>query len=150
MAGVLAASRWRGVSQQIEIDGEPLSALHVLTLVGNARRYAGGLFHVSPGAVFDDGLLEVVIFQGRTFADALAGTWRLLRGQHRADPRTLIRPARQVVVTGPRIPAETDGERLAAPWPLAVAVAPRALRVLVPANAPPGLFQRPPVARLAP
>ena len=115
-----------------------------MTLIGNARHYGGGIFYVSPDAVLDDGQFEVLIFEGRTFANSVAGAWRLLRGRHRDHPGVTIRAARHITAASlDCLPLETDGEPLMAHLPLTITVAPRALRVLVPAHAPASLFAHP-------
>ncbi|WP_405148174.1 YegS/Rv2252/BmrU family lipid kinase [Sphaerisporangium sp. NBC_01403] len=114
----------------ITVDGEVVEQEAMMVAVGNTDSYGGGM-RVCPGAVPDDGLLDVLVV-GRIPKGAFLRTFpRVYRGTHLGHPAVTVRRARTVTLEAPGIVAYADGERIA-PLPLTLTVHPGALRVLAP------------------
>lgn len=129
-----------GAQAEIEIDGRSLSEHVVMVLVCNADLYAG-IFHLAPEARLDDGCLNVSVIRGWGIG-AVAGYFtRVLLHRHVRVPSLVTLPARRVrIVTRPTSDVHVDAEPLGSS-PVECSIAPRALRVLVPPNAPAALFE---------
>jgi diacylglycerol kinase family enzyme len=89
-------------------------ALEVLTgtsvFVFNAPRYALGLPFV-PGALDDDGWLDLVVFSKPGPWQALRYLWKVLLGVHLQDPSVSHRRVQKVEVTATEpIPVQIDGD----------------------------------------
>ena len=139
----LAATDWAGADMLVEVDGVALRGRFLLAMAGNNRLYGGGLFRLSPGASLDDGLLEVWIFEGRSYGEALTLAWALYRGRHTRHPRVKCLAGRRIsLVADPPLRVQADGDLLDELTPVTITVAPRALRVLAPPSAPADLFSR--------
>ncbi len=148
-AGAGALRRQRPILCEVTRDGGTSRRSLVLAVAGNSRLY-GGVARITSAAEMDDGLLDLVTFEARQgrrgLFDALRhlvlAVRRLRAGWH-ARPAPLVsyeradefrlRPERP-------LPLQLDGEGWAtcdAARPLSLRVAPRALRVLVPARSNP-------------
>jgi diacylglycerol kinase (ATP) len=119
------ARDFKGVRTRVSIDGKITRGRMLLVVISNIRQYAGP-FQLARDARMDDGLLDVFMFVG------MGGFFAL---------RSFVE------VVGRRALKDTDGDP-AGTTPVSVEVVPRALRVLVPPGAPPGLFAHPPEGRL--
>ncbi|GHH71057.1 diacylglycerol kinase [Streptosporangium violaceochromogenes] len=119
---------------RITLDGpdgpETITREAMMVAVGNTSSYGGGM-RICPGAVPDDGLLDVTILgavpRGR-FLRAFPGVYR---GSHVTHPSVTVRRARRITLEAPGVVAYADGERIG-PIPLTCEVVPGALRMLVP------------------
>jgi YegS/Rv2252/BmrU family lipid kinase len=103
--------------------------------VGNGRFYGGGLV-VAPQAGLDEGLLDAYALAWGSWRDLLGVARSFKSGAfvHRPDVHH-YRTAHVHIATQPLLPINMDGE-LVGRTPTHVAVAPGALRVLVPHAAP--------------
>lgn len=102
--------------------------------VANAGQYGNDAF-IAPTAAIDDGLLHLVAVPPVTFASGLPLLYRLFRGRLHRDPRVTTLAAARLLITGESpMPFHTDGESQPAAARLEIAVEPRRLRVLVPAD----------------
>ena len=111
-----------------ELREEPLAWM----VLGNTRLY-GGRFRLTPAAVVDDGLLDLVALCPRTLTDALrlagrVGLSRVHGDRHAIEGRTV---ELRVITSG--LAVQLDGD-YAGETPMTFSVAPRALRVSVPAG----------------
>jgi diacylglycerol kinase (ATP) len=110
-------------------DGPWLTASNVL--LGNGRFY-GGPFAVFPGAVNDDGLIDVALIHGHgpaTFSNLIADV--LLREHDENHERLTRLRGRRVLIEAPHaVPFEVDGE-LGGETPLVVSRHETRLRVTV-------------------
>lgn len=120
------------ISYHLELDGEVLDIEAMLVAVGNIPSYGGGI-RMAPGAVLDDGLLDVVIVAPVSKLTLLRAFGRVRRGTHLAYPFVSHRLARRVKLDAADVTAYVDGERLG-PLPRTFDVVPAALRVYVPAD----------------
>jgi diacylglycerol kinase (ATP) len=115
---------------RIDLDGEVVEVEAMLVAVGNTRSYGAGM-KVCPGALPDDGLLDVTILGAVPKGRFLRAFPSVYRGTHVDHPAVTIRRARRVALEAPGVVAYADGERIG-PVPLVCEVVPGALRVLVP------------------
>lgn len=122
---------FRPLRYELELDGELWQTEAMLVAVGNGPRYGGGM-QIAPDALYDDGLLDVVVVGRLSILGLIRAFPKLYTGElvhHRA---VTIRRARTVRLSTPAITAYADGERFA-PLPLTVEAVPGAVTVLVPA-----------------
>ncbi len=150
--GLVAVARERPWPVRIEVDGvEVAVGLLTLAVAGNTRLY-GGVARITAGARLDDGLLDLVTFEGapgwRALPVALRQAGAALRGRlgrtdvrgvaYRRGGHVSIRPERA-------LPVQVDGEWIGAcdaDAPLVLTVEPRAVTFALPA-APNPLFSLP-------
>jgi len=146
-ATFVIATRWHGADMRVVVegreagDGREWAGHALLAVVCNVRWYGGGLFQLNPGARLDDGQMEVWLLAGRTYGELLAHAARAFVGRHAPHPRvTCLTGDRVEIYTAAPQVIQTDGEPLAATNHVSLEVMPRAVRVLVPSEAPHGLF----------
>jgi diacylglycerol kinase (ATP) len=115
----------------LDLDGDAWETSAMLVTIGNIPSYGGGM-RVTPGAILDDGLLDIMIVKPLSKARFLTVFPRVYTGSHVDLPFVEIRRAKQIRIDAPGITAYADGERLG-PLPQTFEAVPAALRVLVPA-----------------
>ncbi|GAA4201209.1 diacylglycerol kinase [Streptosporangium oxazolinicum] len=120
---------FRPIPFRIDLDGEIVEREAMLVAVGNTSSYGAGM-RVCPGAVPDDGLLDVTILGAVPRGEFLRTFPRVYRGSHGVHPAVTMRRARRVTVEAPGVIAYADGERVG-PTPLTCEIVPGALAVLV-------------------
>ncbi len=139
VAGVQTLREFAGTSAVVRIDGHRVSR-RILMMVANNIQLYGVVFRMAPRAVFDDGLLDVYIFQGRNTARTLLHALRVLTHRHVQDPHVDIYRARRIeVLTARTLPVHVDGDYIG-DTPVTIEVVPHALKLLVPRCAPANLF----------
>jgi diacylglycerol kinase family enzyme len=111
-----------------------------MAVVANVPLYAGAV-QIAPGARVDDGLLDILAFDGAGLPDTLRHLAGLTAGRSGADGGDLARARKVTLVTAQPMPVHLDAEPHGH-TPLRVSVAPGALQLLVPSGAPGGLFAR--------
>lgn len=130
----------RGTRVTVEIDGKAMRQRVIMVIVTNAQLY-GPTVRLAPQAQLDDGLLDVYVFKGDNLFDALRHIFSVVVGTHHHDAKIETYTARRVEIRGDKpLPVHLDGEPIGH-TPVAIAVAPRALRVIVPSWASGSLFQ---------
>lgn len=123
-------ARLRPFAYHVELDGEPLEVDALMVSVGNNVSLGGGM-RITPDAVLDDGLLDVMVVKPLSRAAFLRIFPRVFKGEHTSDPRVVMRRAARVrIAADAPIVAYADGERIG-PLPVELEVLPGALRVLV-------------------
>ena len=115
-------------------EGVPATLVESAMLVsaGNGVSIGGGM-RVTPNALLDDGLLDVLVVRPLSRVSFLRIFPRVFAGTHLSDPRVAVYRAGRVrieEVGSSDVAAYADGERVG-PLPLDLEVVPRALRVLV-------------------
>ena len=104
----------------------------VLVTVGNSASIGGGM-RLTPGALMDDGLLDVMVATPLTRMELLRIFPQVFKGTHVNDEHVSIEHGRVVTIDtddrGPVLTAYADGERLG-PLPITMEVVPSALHVL--------------------
>ncbi len=129
-------SAFRPYGFRITADGETWEQEATLVTVSNTPLFGGGM-RVAPGAVPDDGLLDLVTARGLSRPAVVRLFPLLFSGRHVDHPAVSVRRARSVRIEpftalGANPPvAIVDGEPLTA-LPLQCDVHPRALSVLAP------------------
>jgi len=140
LAALRIGAGYAGAQAEIDIDGRSLSEHVVMVVVCNADLYAG-IFHLAPEARLDDGRLNVSVIRGWGIGAALRYFARVMLRRHVRVSGLVTLPARRVrIVTRPTCDVHVDAEPLG-PSPVECSIVPRALRVLVPPNAPAALFE---------
>ncbi len=139
VAGLTLAREFSGVRTHLVLDGRALRGRALLVVVSNVQMYS--IFHLTPQARMDDGLLDVFLFKGLGgFLYMLRMAGQLFVGRHLQNPQVVQRTARQVTIwTETPMAVQADGEPLGT-TPVGIRVVPRSLRVMVPAHAPSTLF----------
>lgn len=130
-----ALAAWKPARFEIELDppgGERYSFRGYTVGAANSKTYGGGM-RAAPGALLDDGLLDVVVLEN---VGKLAFLTRLLpkvfSGTHVDEPCVKSFRAREVAVSADRpFAMYADGDPIAQ-LPARVAALPGAVRVLVP------------------
>jgi diacylglycerol kinase (ATP) len=128
-AAVRSVLEFRPSSYDVVVDGEPHRFDAFTVVVANSGYYGSGM-HVAPGAVIDDGLLDVVVIRAASKLRLIRALPKLYDGSHVALEEVVVLRGRSVSVraAGP-ILAYGDGEQLG-PLPVTAEVVPKALAVL--------------------
>jgi diacylglycerol kinase (ATP) len=131
-ACVLAADLVRAASR-VEVDGVVHEGHAATVIVANCGEVVPGVLPLGSHIRPDDGVLDVVVLDARSYAAAVRVVWRLLQRQPHADSGiTFYRGATVRVSTEPALPVQSDGDPLGT-TPLTAEVVPRALTVYAPA-----------------
>lgn len=137
VSGTAAALRPRRFALRAEVDGRVIERECTVAMVLNLGRIFNGLLEVAPGASLVDGLLDLVVVDSRSLADALSFSVSemLLRRRH-ADSRWTFARGQAICIetAAADISAQVDGD-LIDDRRLSLEVAPLAARLLVPAGA---------------
>jgi diacylglycerol kinase (ATP) len=112
----------------LTVDGVSTGREVTLVAVGNTSTYGGGM-RISPTAVPDDGLLDVVVVGAISRLDLVRTKPRLAGGTHLTHPAVEVLRGRRVSLNGAGLVAWADGERVG-PLPSTTVCVPGALRVL--------------------
>jgi diacylglycerol kinase (ATP) len=123
-------ARLKPLSYRLTLDGEVVETKAVLVALGNSVSLGGGM-KITPDALLDDGLFDVLTVKPLSRFNFLRIFPRVFAGTHVTDPRVRIQRAKKVRIEADGIVAYGDGERIA-PLPIDVELVPGALRVLAP------------------
>lgn len=139
VAGVVTAMNLQGTRTRIWIDGKRVYRRAILAVTCNSQLY-GGFTRIAPQARLDDGLLDLHVFAGTGFGDAVRAALGVITGLHVRDPRHSCFQGRIICLeTDKPMAIAVDGEP-AGSTPLECEIVPRALSVLVPPHVCPSLF----------
>ena len=119
---------------RILADGQEIFDDYGLAFVGNISRYSVGL-RICRDALYDDGLLDLVVFSCRQQSHLmLHAAWTLLR-RHPLKGNVLYRRAKHIrLETESAAPSQVDGDVGPSP-PLEISVAPKRIKLLIPPEA---------------
>ena len=120
--------RLKPIPYRLVLDGTELVTRAMLVSVGNNVSIGGGM-KVTPDALVDDGLLDVLVVRPLSRAAFVRIFPRVFKGTHISDPRVSIHRARRVRIESDVAVAYADGERIG-PLPVEIEVVPSALRLL--------------------
>jgi diacylglycerol kinase (ATP) len=115
------------IHYKLTFDGVPLETDGMLVSAGNNVSLGGGM-RVTPNAILDDGLLDVMVVGRLSLFGFLKLFPRVFKGTHISDPRVSIHHARRVRIEADGVVAYADGERMG-PLPVDLVVRPGALSV---------------------
>lgn len=125
---------WKPGRFTIAIGEERLRASGYFVCVANNKAYGGGMY-IAPDADLEDGEFDVVTIGEVGKLRFVANLPKVLKGTHLDDDEVTVVRARRLQVSASRpFPVYADGEHLTE-LPVSLRVLPRALSVLVPAQA---------------
>jgi diacylglycerol kinase (ATP) len=130
----LATGRPR--SFRLDLDGQQIATSAWLVAVANSQSFGGGM-RIAPGALLDDGLLDLVIIGGELSKRGFLATFpKVFSGRHVEHPAVRVHRAARVTLEadGP-VAVHLDGEP-AGTVPVSFEVAPGALAVFAAGDAP--------------
>lgn len=128
-----------GTGATVRVDGRIVSRRLLMLSASNIQLY-GIVFKMAPEALLDDGLLDIICFQGSRPARMIAHLGEILVNQHVRDPQVDIFQARRVeVATARPLPVHVDGDYIGE-TPVVIDVLPAALKLVVPGTASAKLF----------
>lgn len=123
---------FRTEEHDIVADGVRMRTRALVIVIANGRQYGNGAL-IAPNAQIDDGLLELVVVEGRNPLTTLAQLPLMLAGRVGRLPGVTMRPVREVTVASPApLIYHVDGEPCVGGSSITVRVKPRALRIRVP------------------
>jgi diacylglycerol kinase (ATP) len=136
------ASFWGGIQLNVTVDDREISGHFILGVVSNIHLYAGGFAKISPYACLDDGKMDLWLFAGETLLETLKHAWDLWSGHHMNSDQVQCIPFRKLRLSSDsKLHVQVDGEPIDNDNDdVKIEVQPKALRVLVPKNAPRALF----------
>jgi YegS/Rv2252/BmrU family lipid kinase len=137
-AALRALVGWKQATFTLTLDGERMSYRGYGVAAANSRAYGGGMY-AAPDAELDDGLIDVVTLSETSKMRFLTGVLpKVFDGSHVKLPEIGVRRAGELRIEADRpFAVYADGDHIA-DLPAVVSLLPRALRVIVPASAPPG------------
>jgi YegS/Rv2252/BmrU family lipid kinase len=133
LASIRTLLSWRNRPMRVVIDGRARELVAQQVVVANCQYFGGGM-RVAPGAVPDDGLLDVVIAGDLGAWENVRGLRRIREGTHLEDgnPKLSHALAERVEISSPeRTRVDADGEQPGV-LPAVIEVQPAALRVICP------------------
>jgi YegS/Rv2252/BmrU family lipid kinase len=132
-AALRALAAWKHATFRVVVDGQEHSVTGFSVIVANSKAYGGGMY-VVPQAELDDGRLDVMLSSGSSKLHFLSNLPKIFSGAHVDDPRITFMRGSEVEISADRpFVVYADGDPIGE-LPVRIRVAPRALRVLVPAS----------------
>ena len=140
VSGLSVLRDFRGVQTLITMDQAVINRRMILTTISNSQLY-GRFWRLSPEAKLDDGLLDVIAVEGYGLRSSIKLAALATLGRHTRDAEVHIYRAKRIKIeTKEPIPVHLDAENVGH-TPVEIEVIPRALKVLLPKNAPQNLFR---------
>jgi len=135
------ASLMGGVDLKVHTDGEEITGHYLLAVASNIHLYAGGVAEISPYACLDDGEMDLWLFAGDTWLEAVTHAWDLWSGRHVVSDQTRCIPFTNISLSSDStLFIQMDGEAMGGSKVVNIEVRSKALRILFPENAPRALF----------
>ena len=134
-SALYAMATYRPARFRVAVDGDGAEYAGASVVVANSAYYGNGM-KIAPGAVIDDGLLDVVIIEAESRRKLMQALPKVYQGAHVNLPGVHVRRGRRVeVAASPHVSMGGDGESLGrlpglAQPPAVVEVLPGALTVL--------------------
>lgn len=140
--GLPIIKKFPGMKAKITIDDQEIEGDFLMAVTSNCRLYAGGQFLLNPGALIDDGKMEIWLFKGSSRLSLFKYMWSISRQRHIGNPEILFFEAKEITVDSePVLPYHRDGDP-AGSTPFTARIESGALRFLVPTTAPKDLFSK--------
>jgi YegS/Rv2252/BmrU family lipid kinase len=131
-AALRTLAGWRPARFSVRADDGPAEETIGWSVAAANSAYYGGGMHYAPGALIDDGLLELITAERTGKLHFLAMLPKVFSGRHLDDPRVHVRRARKILVDADRpFQVYADGDPLA-DLPAMISVKPGGLRLLGP------------------
>ena len=130
IALVIELAKLRPIRYRLVLDGVEMVTDAALVSVGNGVSLGGGM-KVTPDAMLDDGLFDVLVVQPMSRTSFMRIFPRVFKGTHTSDHRVAVHRAAHVVVESEGVAAYADGERLGK-LPIDIELVPASLLVLAP------------------
>jgi YegS/Rv2252/BmrU family lipid kinase len=141
IAGLMVTYDFMGTSATIVTDDGVINERVLMVVVSNGQLY-GRLWRMAPEAKMDDGLLDVGIMVGHRWPSTIKHAIGLTFRKHIKDPDFhLYRTTRLSFSAKQALPVHVDAETIGT-TPVEIEIAPMALNVIVPENAPKRLFKQ--------
>lgn len=121
---------FKAIPYVVVVDGHRIETEAMLVAVANGPCFGGGM-RVAPGALYDDGLLDVMILHRISVPRFVSVFPKVFSGSHVDHPQVELLSGRQVRLEAQDIVTQADGERFE-PLPIDVEVVPGALHVVSP------------------
>ncbi len=138
--GLRESLRFDPERTSITIDGETISGDLMWLLASNTRSY-GGVIDITRKALVDDGLLDVLVFEGRGLRKTVGHGLRIVAHRFEGKDVTSRRVASIEIGASSSLDCQVDGEIL--PFsPRTIRVEPLSLAVMLPAEAKSPLFSK--------
>ncbi len=124
--------RYRNVAMRVQVDARDVhEGRAALVAVANGRFFGGGMM-IAPGAVLDDGLLDVVVLGDLSKARFLGLSRTIYSGRHLGQAGIVATRGREVVITAEHETLiDLDGEQVGR-LPMTARLLAGAVRLLVP------------------
>ncbi|VGO19957.1 diacylglycerol/lipid kinase family protein [Pontiella sulfatireligans] len=111
LATLLEVLTFRAPRMTVRVDGEEYAGPTFLVVAGNAEWVAGGSMRLSPGAVTDDGELNVTIIPALSTFKIITQLGRIAKGTHINEPGVSYFTGRKIEVhSEPPSILDLDGE----------------------------------------
>jgi len=131
--------RYSSTNILLTLDEQTVKTSASLILVSNIQLYGGG-FPVGIKARVNDAKLDVCIFHGQGVFTFMRHALKVLLHRHPLDSKIEYYQCSQIEITSDDdLPVHTDGE-LFTRTPVTIQTLPKALKTIVPQNAPKNLF----------
>lgn len=112
LGALRALATYRPTRCTVEVDGTTTSYAAAMVVVANSGFYGKGML-IAPGAILDDGLLDVVVVEAASRLALIRSLPKLYDGSHVALPEVHVHTGRSVRLSAdPAVPAGADGEPL--------------------------------------
>lgn len=127
-----ALASYRPPEVRVETDDERFAGRWLHVCAGNSAWAGGGAMHLSPGARWDDGALDLCLIQALSRAATAVQFPKLVRGTFVGHPAVrYFRGTRLAIATDEPIPLQLDGD-LVGSTPATFSIRPGAVRILAP------------------
>lgn len=139
VSGLLITYDFMGTPATLTTDNQEIHERVIMAVVSNGQLY-GRIWRLAPRAKMDDGLLDVGVLTGHGWPSTAKHILGLTLHRHVEDPSFhLYRTAKLSLTAKYELPVHVDAETVGL-TPVEIDTAPRALRVIIPQNAPTRLF----------
>ncbi|MDX1521612.1 MAG: diacylglycerol kinase family lipid kinase, partial [Anaerolineae bacterium] len=139
ISGLLTTFDFMGTPTTLTTDSTTIHNRLLMAVVSNGQLY-GRLWRLAPKAQMDDGLLDVGVMTGHGWPATMRHLIGVTIRQHVRDPNFKLYRTRHLSLASKEpLPVHVDAETIGT-TPVQIEIAPGALRVMIPRNAPQHLF----------
>ncbi len=141
VSGLIVAVDFMGTPATIITDQSTVKKRVLLAVASNGQLY-GRIWRMAPEAKMDDGLLDVAVMSGHGWPSTVKHLAGLTLRRHVRDPDfDLYRTAKLSLSSKDPLPVHVDAETVGT-TPVEIEIAPLALSVILPNDAPARLFKK--------